>query len=271
MVMPGIPPESNPVTRRRPLSGPSATRRAGERDRLFALRLDVFKRLYRWLNLTLIQQGVWPLLVVLAAAPSVPIGAAPSVRIEDLPGPWWLARVAGPTLATILAVLYLRMQPNPPGEDSVDGAAFGETLGSAGGGSFPLPIGWLLPLFAAMLAVARIAVGPWEPTAKFILFGLVNVAAFQTIHFGVVRRSWPAGATGTAVALALFAVSWGLGDVFAGVALGIPVDPSLTFLGGLAVGLAVALLSLAARRWLGGGWSGAAAHLIVVYLIFGFV
>jgi hypothetical protein len=39
--------------------------------------LSAFRRAYRWLNLTVVQHGVWPLLVVVLGAPAVPIALSP--------------------------------------------------------------------------------------------------------------------------------------------------------------------------------------------------
>src|SRR5215207_7613485 len=65
--------------------------------------LSAFRRAYRWLNLTLIQHGVWPLLVVVFGAPAVPIALTPL--------PWYWARMAAPVLATGLALAYLAQRP----------------------------------------------------------------------------------------------------------------------------------------------------------------
>src|SRR5215203_2614197 len=66
-------------------------------------RLVSFKRFYRWLNLTLVQQALWPLLVLLTAAR----GDSP----EATPMPWYLARIGAPALAAALAFVYLRQAP----------------------------------------------------------------------------------------------------------------------------------------------------------------
>src|SRR5918999_6256863 len=66
-------------------------------------RLTTFKRLYRWLNLTLVHQAVWPLLVILAEAPAASVAGTPL--------PWYLARLAAPAAAALLAVVYLRQPP----------------------------------------------------------------------------------------------------------------------------------------------------------------
>src|SRR5262245_63729398 len=65
--------------------------------------LATFRRAYRWVNLTLVQQGLWPLLVVVLGAPWVPIGLTPL--------PWYWARLGGPLLAALLALAYLGQRP----------------------------------------------------------------------------------------------------------------------------------------------------------------
>src|SRR5689334_11264338 len=65
--------------------------------------LATFRRAYRWLNLTLVQQGLWPLLVVVLGAPWAPIGLTPL--------PWYWARLGGPLLAALLALAYLGQRP----------------------------------------------------------------------------------------------------------------------------------------------------------------
>src|SRR5215216_2239117 len=65
--------------------------------------LSAFRRAYRWLNLTLVQHGVWPLLVVVFGAPAVPVALTPL--------PWYWARLAAPVLATLLALAYLAQRP----------------------------------------------------------------------------------------------------------------------------------------------------------------
>jgi hypothetical protein len=65
-------------------------------------RLVSFKRFYRWLNLTLVQQALWPLLVLLTSAR----GDSP----EGTPMPWYLARLGAPALAAALAT-FVRLPP----------------------------------------------------------------------------------------------------------------------------------------------------------------
>jgi putative solute:sodium symporter small subunit len=66
-------------------------------------RLAQFRRIYRWFNLTLVHQGVWPLLLLLTSAPPLKPG--------ELPWSWFLARAGAPLAAILLALLYVRHQP----------------------------------------------------------------------------------------------------------------------------------------------------------------
>jgi hypothetical protein len=96
------------------------------------------------------------------------------------------------------------------------------------------------------------------------------VAAYHLIHFGVVVRSYPDRAHGLWMATLLFAVSWGIHDALL-TALGpSAASPALALVGGLVIGLAIALLSRALRRWPGGALPAAATHWLLIYLIFGF-
>lgn len=227
------------------------------RASLLPARLAGFRRLYRWLNLTLIHQGLWPLLLVMAGAPAVPLAAT---LIS-----WYLARLAGPALAALLAAVYLAQKPSgarvarPSPDDS------GRRLAVA-----RLQAGQALAGIALTLAVARLLVGPTESVAKLLTFGVADVLAFQLVHFGVVARSWPDAEAAAYAAVGLFACSWGLRELFLAAAGGIPVDLPLAFGGGAAVGLAVGALSWLLRRWPGGFWPAASAHFIVVYLVAGF-
>src|SRR5215213_3161282 len=65
--------------------------------------LSAFRRAYRWLNLTLVQHGVWPLVVVVFGAPAVPIALTPL--------PWFWVRLGAPLVATLLALAYLAQRP----------------------------------------------------------------------------------------------------------------------------------------------------------------
>lgn len=220
-------------------------------------RLATFRRLYRWLNLTLIHQGIWPLLIL--------VFDAPAWSVARTPFPWYLARLGAPLAAALLAWLYLRQRPLEQGDAASPAPPRSEATSRLAEQARLFLVG--VPL---MVAVARLAVGPQEPVAKLIVFGLADVAAYHLIHFGVVVRSYRDPAYGTAVATLLFAVSWGLRDM-ALAALG-PDAASLplAFAGGFVAGLGVALLARAIRRWPGGALPAAAAHWLIVYLIVGF-
>ena len=256
-------------------------RRAG----LLPQRLAGFRRLYRWLNLTLVHQGLWPLLLVLVAAPAVPV--------VETPLPWYLARLAGPALAALLAAFYLVQKPAAPATasapDGPDTRFPGDTprVGSAPGTPDPgmpstsdaraprlaaarIQVGPALVGIAIVLAVARLVVGPTDSVAKLLAFGVADVLAFQLVHFGVVARSWPDPEVGANAAVGLFAASWGLRELFLAAAGSVPADLSLAFVGGAVVGLTIGSLSWLLRRWPGGFWPAAAAHFTLVYLVAGF-
>jgi hypothetical protein len=230
-------------------------------------RLATFKRIYRWLNLTLVHQATWPLLLLLTAAPAV--------DPEQVPMPWSLARAGAPALAALFAFAYLRQAPE--GDRGTGGQGDRAVDRSLIVPLSPLPPARLaeqarfallgLPL---MVAAVRLVEGPWQPAAKLMAFGLADVAAYHLIHFGVVVRSYRDRAQGMAVATLLFAVSWGMHDALL-TALGpSAASPALALLGGFVTGLAIALLSRALRRWPGGALPAAATHWLLIYLIFGF-
>jgi hypothetical protein len=232
-------------------------------------RFASFRRLYRWLNLTLVHQGVWPLLILLAGAPTLRPSAAPF--------PWQMAATGAPAVASLLAVLYLAQRPSDP---LVTGAPprIGRPESSPGaGGAIPALLQSqarvLLFGVAAALAAARLVIGPSGPTAAYLLFGLADVLAFQLIHFGVVAGAFGLDQEdiGQAAAILLFGLSWGLRELFlAGVGVG-SAELGPAFVGGLAVGLIVALISRLLRRWPGGFWAAAAGHWLLIYLFFGFI
>ncbi|GIW05051.1 MAG: hypothetical protein KatS3mg059_1671 [Thermomicrobiales bacterium] len=232
--------------------------RATDGQIVLSERLAAFRRLYRWLNLTFIHQGIWPLLLA--------TGLAPAARVEETPLPWFAARLGAPLVASLLAWLYLR-QP-PPGDRQTppdSHPARSEQRRYQSGVTAQARL--LLIGAPLMVAVARLFEGPAIPVAKLLAFGLVDVAAYHLIHFGVVVRSYLDFRQGLNVATALFAVSWGLRDV-AIVALG-PSEVSLVlaFVSGCALGLFVALLARALRRWPGGALPAAAMHWLLVYLV----
>jgi hypothetical protein len=224
-------------------------------------RLAAFRRLYRWLNLTLIHQGVWPLLLV--------VGVVPTSRTEETPFPWYLARLGAPLAAALLAWFYVR-QPPLHARELTPGSHLAGSPQRRQQSGFTAQARLLLIGAPLMVAAARLIDGPTIPVAKLIAFGLADVAAYHLIHFGVVARSYRDLKQGLTVATALFAVSWGLRDV-ALVALG-PGEASLVlaFVSGCAIGLLIALVSRALRRWPGGALPAAATHWLLVYLVIPF-
>lgn len=221
--------------------------------------LSAFRRSYRWLNLTLVQHGVWPLLLVVFAAPPVPIGLTPL--------PWFWARLGAPLLAALLALAYVAQRP--------EGLPSDMTLRSAVAGSERdrrlreqatiLVIG-----VTAAVAILRLLPGPLDAVLKLEAFGLADVAAYQAINFGVAGRGLPAG-TAQLLAIALFGLSWGLHDLF--LAAASPATESLvfTFASGAAIGLVAGAISWLLRRWPGGYLTAAAFQFLAVYLVLGFL
>jgi hypothetical protein len=226
--------------------------------------LAAFKRLYRWLNLTLIHQAIWPLLLLLTTAPAGEVGQTPI--------PWYLARISGPAVAALLAALYLWERPigprigNPKASDR----------GSSGTGRIARweniagQARFLLLGLPVMVAVVRLVDGPFDPAGKLILYGLADIAAYHLIHFGVVAKSFPDEAQGIGMATLLFGLSWGIHDALL-IALG-PDEgsPAVALFSGFLLGLVIACLARAIRRWPGGELTPAAVHLLLIYLIFAF-
>ncbi|MFL5759041.1 MAG: hypothetical protein ACJ789_04840 [Thermomicrobiales bacterium] len=220
-------------------------------------RLASFKRTYRWLNLTLVQQATWPLILVLTSAPA----GTP----DEIPMPWYLFRLAGPTFAAVLAFIYLKERPLSPRDADVEQDL--EPVQSPAATQVRL----LLLGLPLMVLVARLLVGPVEPVLKIGLFGLANVAAYHLINFGVVARSFPDPARGQAAAILFFGLSWGMEAGMLTAFGPESASPVLAFFAGLAAGIVVAICCRALRRWPGRVLTAPAAHWLVVYLIFGFV
>jgi hypothetical protein len=228
---------------------------AGDGRLILGERLIAFKRLYRWLNLTLVHQAIWPLLLLLTSAPAG--------EPQHTPMTWYLARAGAPAAAAILALFYLWERA---------GSLFARNLPPAETGHFDLrtQARFLLLGLPVMLTAVRLIDGPFEPAGKLILYGLADVAAYHLIHFGVVAHSFPDEEQGIGIATILFGLSWGIHDALL-IALG-PDEgsPAVALISGLVVGLAIAFLSRAIRRWPGGMLTAAAAHFLLIYLIFGF-
>lgn len=240
----------DPERERPPARRPRRVGDAGDGDRLGRVR-----RALRWLNLTLIQQGIWPLLIVVAGAPAVPVAATP--------WDWWVLRAGAPALAALLAAIYLLQQPS--------GGPRWTAADDERGDRLRQQARILLVGVAVAVALLRLIVGPAEAVAKLIAFGATDVAAFHLIHFGVVARAIAAPEAARLTAIALFGVSWGVRELLVAA---VDRDPALlpvVFAGGLAVGSAVATVSWLLRRWPGGWLPAMAAHWLVVYLIGAFI
>lgn len=220
--------------------------------------LEFLRKIYRWFNLSIIQHAVWPVLVALFAAPQV--------SVADTPWGWYLGRIAGPALAFLLALGYLRR-----------GIARGietTSLPAVWVPSVPGPFAQLgryflvgLPL---MVLAARLIAGPFDEVIKIALLGLCMAAAYHAINFWIVPLGFPHGARGLDIGTILFGVSWALGDVLKVGASSEGGNLILAFLAGLTIGLLVALACRGIRRWPGGTITAPAVQWLVITLIFGF-
>ena len=221
--------------------------------------LSAFRRSYRWLNLTLVQHGVWPLLLVVFAAPPAPIGLTPF--------PWYWARLGAPLLAALLALAYVAQRPEGlPSDMSLRSAvAGGERDRRLREQATILVVG-----VTVAVALLRLLQGPLDAVLKLEAFGLADVAAYQAINFGVAGRGLPAGMA-QALPIALFGLSWGLHDLFLAAASPAMESLVLSFAGGAAIGLVAGAVSWLLRRWPGGYLAAAAFQFLAVYLVLGFL
>jgi hypothetical protein len=221
--------------------------------------LSAFRRAYRWLNLTLVQHGVWPLLVVVFSAPAVPIALTPL--------PWYWARLAAPVVATLLALAYLAQRPQGLESDMAlrSAGATNERDRRLREQATILIIG-----VTTAVAILRMLQGPLVPVLKLEAFGLVDTAAYQAINFGVAGRAVSTSA-GQALPIALFGLSWGLRDLFLAAASPLAESLALSFAGGGAVGLALGAVSYGLRRWPGGYLTATAMQFLIVYLVLNFL
>jgi hypothetical protein len=231
-------------------TGPSALANEG---------LAAFRRSYRWLNLTLVQHGVWPLLVVVWSAPAGPVPTTPL--------PWYWVRLAAPALAALLALAYLAQRPEGAPSDAAQRSA--EAKGERDR-RLREQVTILLVGVATAVAVLRLATGPFVPVLKLEAFGLAQVAAYQAINFGVVGRAAAPG-MGQALPVLLFGVSWGLQELFGAAASPAAESLLLAFAGGGALGLVFGALSFGLRRWPGGYLAASALQFLLVYLVLGFL
>ena len=221
--------------------------------------LSTFRRAYRWLNLTLVHHGVWPLLVVVFGAPAVPIALTPL--------PWYWTRLGAPLLATLLALAYLAQRPQGlPSEMEI------RTAESTSERDRRVREQATILIVGVTFAVGllRLLQGPFVPVLKLGAFGLADVAAYQAINFGVGGRAASTG-LGPALPVGLFGLSWGLRDLFLAAASPAAESLSLTFVSGGAIGLVFGAISFLLRRWPGGYLTATALQFLIVYLVLGFL
>lgn len=221
--------------------------------------LATFRRAYRWLNLTLVQQGLWPLLVVVLGAPWVPIALTPL--------PWYWARLGAPLLAALLALAYLGQRPEGLATDLAvrDAEIITERDRRLREQATILLVG-----VTVAVAILRLLQGPLVPVLKLEAFGLADAVAYQAINFGVVGRSIGIGWE-RALPVALFGLSWGVHDLFLAAASPQAESLVLTFAGSLVVGLIFGAISWGLWRWPGGYLCPTATQFLLVYLVLGFL
>jgi hypothetical protein len=221
--------------------------------------LSAFRRAYRWLNLTLVQHGVWPLLVVVFGAPALPVALTPL--------PWYWARLAAPVLATLLALAYLAQRPQGLTSDMAlrTADATSERDRRLREQATILIVG-----VTTAVAILRLLQGAFVPVLKLEALGLADTAAYQAINFGLAGRSVSADVA-KVLPIALFGLSWGLRDLFLAAASPLAESLVLSFAGGGAVGLALGAVSFGLRRWPGGYLSATAMQFLIVYLVLGFL
>ena len=226
-------------------------------DPLGGGRVDRLRRVLRWLSLTVVQHGIWPLVLLLGGAPALPV--------SHLPWGWWLARAAGPALAALLALAYLGWRAPGP----MLGRSGPEATGPAAAWATQARL--LLVGVAVLVAVARLAAGPADAAAKVLLFGVADVAAYQLVNLGVAARGARDPRDAAMVGIGLFALSWGLQQAVAAM-LGAPLAAlPVAFAAGLATGAVVGAMVLGVRWWPGGWLTGFAAQWLLVWGIAAFV
>ncbi len=206
---------------------------------------DLLRRLTRWLNLTLIHQAVWPVVVLLSGSTMQRPGES---SVGDI-----LGQILGPLIATLIALQLVRPRgealPAPPVPGVVAEQARLILLG--------LPV---------MVLAGRLITGSVDDTLKVTAVGLANVAAYHAIHFGTVRVLF----TQRWLIPLLFGLSWAIHQIADALARDTGGSFILHALGGFTAGVLVALSAMLIHRWPGGRWTAPAAHLLVIYLIFGF-
>ncbi len=206
---------------------------------------DLLRRLTRWLNLTLIHQAIWPVIVLLS-------GSTMQRPAESSVGDV-LGQILGPLGACLIALQLVRSR--------------GETLPAPPvSGALAEQVRLILLGLPVMVFAGRLLTGSVEATLKVTAVGLASVAAYHAIHFGTVRvlfaQRW--------LVPLLFGLSWAIHQIAD--ALARDTGGSFIFhaVGGFTVGVLVALAAMLLHRWPGGRWTAPATHLLIIYLIFGF-
>jgi hypothetical protein len=206
---------------------------------------DLLRRFNRWLSLTLIHQAVWPAIVLVTGS----VMQRPGVSsIGDV-----LGMMAGPMVASLIAWGQIRGRrdqfPSPPVRAIVADQVRLVLMG--------LPVAVL---------IGRLLTEDVEATLKIAAVGLVNVAAYHLIHFGVVPMLVPS----RYVITALFGLSWAVHQIADALARDTGGSFALHAIGGFTVGALVAILAQLLHRWPGGRLTAPAAQWLVITLIFAF-
>jgi hypothetical protein len=220
--------------------------------------LHFLKKIYRWFNLTIVQHAVWPLLVA--------VFAAPQVAVEDTPWNWYLGRIAGPLLATLLALAYIRRAA----ARGIEETALPWLKVPEAPGRIAQQVRYLLIGVPLMLLAARLLAGPVESVIKIALLGFLMATAYHAINFWIVPLSFESGIRAVDIGTALFAISWGFGDVLRVGASAEGGNLVIAFAAGITAGLLVALVCRGVRRWPGGTFPAPLVQWLVITLMLGF-
>lgn len=206
---------------------------------------DLLRRVTRWFNLTVLHQVLWPVLVILSGATMPEIADASAGDVAGM--------ILSPLAASVVALVYLRgkvwQMPSPAVTSAVAEQARLVALG--------------LP---AMILVGRLIAGDSGATLRIAAVGVVSVAAYHLIHFGVVCVIFEH----PAVPVVLFGLSWAIHDLATTLARDAAGSYVFRAIGGFSAGVLVAIASVAVHRWPGGRLTAPALHWLAVYLIFGF-
>lgn len=220
--------------------------------------LQFLKKIYRWFNLTIVQHAIWPLLVA--------VFAAPQVTVEDTPWDWYLGRLAGPLLATLLSLAYIRRAA----ARGIESTALPSLRVASAPGLIAELARYFLIGVALMVLGARLLAGPIDEVVKIALLGLFMTTAYHAINFWIVPLGFERGMRGIDIGTALFAVSWGLGDVLRVGASAEGGNLLIALLAGFTAGLLVALVCRGLRRWPGGTLPAPMVQWLVITLVLGF-